>query len=261
MCRAGRQSSQLGGAVFLCRRLSWQLSGGRQAAILQTHPGKEVGSAPRAPRTGSGVHQRRDFLWQWGWFAKGDRARGTPYQEAFKNCTNSHDKDGQRVSLPQGRRMMERASSSLFSKQEDLGSCWTARALGALSLQVALVAGWAVCRTFLSWGLRSQSAPRGTPWGVIPSPLPPEATVIAVRQQTHHSLLERCPHLRSHRPPTWSSTTRHTIQPSLPLAVICPGPSSELICSFAPRNQAEASRVMAAWASHGGCTGRSLNTS
>lgn len=222
---------------------------GRRWGVLPGLLAQDLGYIRERTFSGSGVGLPRETAW------------GMPYQEAFKNCTNSHDKDGQRGSLPQGRRMMERASSSLFSKQEDLGSCWTARVLGALSLQVALVVGWAVCRTFLSWGLRSQSAPRGTPWRIIPSPLPPEATVIAVRQQTHHSLLEMCPHLRSHRPPAWSSTTGHTIQPRLPSAVICPGPSSELIFSFAPRNQAEASWVMVAWASHGSCTGRSLNAS
>ena len=100
-----------------------------------------MGSTLRAPRAGSGIHQRKDFLWQWGWFAKGERAWGTPYQEAFKNCTSSLDVDGQRGSLPQGRRTTEQASSNLFSKQEDLGSCWTARALGALSLLLALVVG------------------------------------------------------------------------------------------------------------------------
>lgn len=128
-----------------------------------------------------------------------------------------------------------------------------AGANGALILPT----GWAASSASLSRGFGSESAPRGLCGGVNPSHHPPEATFAVVRQQTHYSLVGNFPHLRSHRPPKWSSTTGHTSQPRLLLTVICPGPSNQLIFNFVPRNRAEASWVIAALAARhfawGGC--------
>lgn len=97
LLRTGRQGSQLRATLVLCRRLYWRHSGGRQAAVLQTHREQDVRSDLRVCRTGFGAVERRPFAGSRVALPR-EAGHGSSLLRSISELCHPHDKHSQRGS-------------------------------------------------------------------------------------------------------------------------------------------------------------------